>query len=488
MEFEILRSALVEAGAARLGRLAFPGRRPIDTPNFFAATSRGVVPHLTPDNLVRHDDLVRGTYLAFEDFIERSQRNPKRVPPLLQAAARFPPPPSSSSPSAAQPQRRPLHAFCALPDAVPAVLGPRRVPAAANQLGNGPDSVSVFTSTGVQTLTTAAYAEAVVALRPDVVVAMADLAWSPVAPGGKRAARMADRTEDWMVGLRRRLLEQHQQSNLLSSTAVFAPTLPVPHPVQWDYLRSLSEDMLDLARGLAVYDVDIIPDLPTYPGLAALPRLSLDVPATPHHVLRQVSLGVDVVLLPMVNTASEAGVAFAFTFPAPPPPPTTTTNSAAAAAAARILPLAVDLTLPEHATSLSPLSPGCTCPACDTHHAAYLHHLLAAREMLAWTLLQLHNHHVAAAFFAGIRASLAAGTFEHDLADFAARYEPDMPDGKGERPRARGYAAGRTQQQPDEPAPQKLNRPAWGNLGAVAAAAQQQQQQQQADEAVTASA
>ncbi|KLU90013.1 tRNA-guanine transglycosylase, partial [Magnaporthiopsis poae ATCC 64411] len=106
MEFEILRSALVEASAARLGRLALPGRRPIDTPNFFAATSRGVVPHLTPDNLVRHDDLVRGTYLAFEDFIERSQRNPKRVPPLLQAAARFPwpppPPPSSSSSSQSQ--------------------------------------------------------------------------------------------------------------------------------------------------------------------------------------------------------------------------------------------------------------------------------------------------------------------------------------------------------------------------------------------------
>ncbi|KAL8382998.1 hypothetical protein RB595_006662 [Gaeumannomyces hyphopodioides] len=486
MEFEILRSALVEAGAARLGRLAFPGRRRIDTPNFFAATSRGVVPHLTPDNLARHDDLVRGAYLAFEDFIERSQRNPNRVPPLLQAAARFPPP--SPSPSASQPPRRPLHAFCALPDAAPVVLGPRRVPAAANQLGNGPDSVSVFTSTGVQTLTTAAYADAVVALRPDVVVPMADLAWSPVAPGGKRAARMADRTDDWMVGLRRRLLEQHQQSGLLSSTAVFAPTLPVPHAVQWDYLRSLSEDMLDFVSGLAVYDVDIIPDLPAYPGLAALPRLSFDVPATPHHILRQVSLGVDVVLLPVVNTASEAGVAFTFAFPAPPPPPPPPPTSSTAAAAEQILPLAVDLTLPEHTTSLTPLSPGCTCPACATHHAAYLHHLLAAREMLAWTLLQLHNHHVSAAFFAGIRASLAAGTFERDAADFAARYEPDMPEGRGERPRVRGYAAGRTQQQPDEPAPQKLNRPAWGKLGAVAAEAAAAAQGPQVDGTVAATA
>ncbi|KAL8351964.1 hypothetical protein RB601_002334 [Gaeumannomyces tritici] len=470
MEFEILRSALVEAGAARLGRLAFPGRRRIDTPNFFAATSRGVVPHLTPDNLARHDDLVGGAYLAFEDFIERSQRNPGRVPPLLQAAARFPP--------------RPLHAFCALPAAVPVVLGPRRVPAAANQLGNGPDSVSVFTSTGVQALTTAAYADAVVALRPDVVVPMADLAWSPVAPGGKRAARMADRTDDWMVGLRRRLLEQHERDGLLSSTAVFAPTLPVPHAVQWDYLRSLSEDMLDFVHGLAVYDVDIIPDLPAYPGLAALPRLSLDVPATPHHILRQVSLGVDVVLLPTINTASEAGVAYTFVFPAPPPSPTP---------AEQILPLAVDLTLPEHTTSLAPLSPGCACPACATHHAAYLHHLLAAREMLAWTLLQLHNHHVCAAFFAGVRASLAAGTFERDAADFAARYEPDVPEGRGERPRVRGYAAGRTQQQPDEPAPQKLNRPAWGKLGAVAAdaaaaAAAVAGQESQADGAVAATA
>ena len=53
MMFEILSAALKEgaSAAARLGRLAFPGRRPIDTPNFIAVTSRGTLPHVTPDNI-----------------------------------------------------------------------------------------------------------------------------------------------------------------------------------------------------------------------------------------------------------------------------------------------------------------------------------------------------------------------------------------------------------------------------------------------------
>lgn len=63
--FEIL-SATADGAAARLGRLALGGRRRLETPGFVAVTSRGAVPHLTPDNLARHTS-VDAAYMALED-------------------------------------------------------------------------------------------------------------------------------------------------------------------------------------------------------------------------------------------------------------------------------------------------------------------------------------------------------------------------------------------------------------------------------------
>lgn len=66
MRFEILKSIASDGSTARLGRLALPKRPVLETPNFFAITSRGVVPHLTPDNIARYGSFP-GTYMAMED-------------------------------------------------------------------------------------------------------------------------------------------------------------------------------------------------------------------------------------------------------------------------------------------------------------------------------------------------------------------------------------------------------------------------------------
>lgn len=66
MRFEVLKGALKDGVAARVGRLAFAGRLPIDTPNFIGITSRGTVPHLTPDNVGKHLQTT-GAYMALED-------------------------------------------------------------------------------------------------------------------------------------------------------------------------------------------------------------------------------------------------------------------------------------------------------------------------------------------------------------------------------------------------------------------------------------
>lgn len=51
---------------ARLGRLTMPSRTALDTPHYVALTSRGVVPHLTPDNTLSETH-INGVYVALED-------------------------------------------------------------------------------------------------------------------------------------------------------------------------------------------------------------------------------------------------------------------------------------------------------------------------------------------------------------------------------------------------------------------------------------
>ncbi|KAK3359829.1 tRNA-guanine(15) transglycosylase-like protein [Lasiosphaeria hispida] len=436
MVFEVLKAAIIDGSAARLGRMALAGRRSVDTPNYLAVTSRGVVPHMTPDNVGKHLHSA-GVYMALEDFIERPQQYSKRPTPIYDT-------PTSQG-------RRPLHSFTAMPPEFMTVLGARRIPAVLSPMGNSNASISIFTSTGYQVLTTKEYQTAVETLRPDIAIPLADLTHGPITPTSKRALRMAERTDEW---LKNWFAAEDASADELRQrdVAIFAPVLPVSYSIQWEYLERLSEDLSTRIAGLAVYDPDVLPDLLSdYANLAALPRLSVSAPTTPHHILRQISLGLDAFILPFVNLVSDAGIAMTFTFP---PSPTATPS---------LLPLGVDLSSPSYKTSLAPPSPGCTCYACTAHHAAYIHHLLAAREMLGWTLLQTHNHAVVAAFFASVRAALAQGevAFEDAARQFALRYEPEFPAGTGERPRARGYqfkgeAGGEVKP--------KLNKPAWGKL------------------------
>lgn len=350
-------------------------------------------------------------------MVEKSQKTVTKIP----AVARVP----------ATDGKR-LHAFTALSPQSLTVLGPRRNPAVKCASGNNDAFINIFTSNGFQALTNTEYIAALDTLKPDIAISLADMDYTTSSKTttskshAKGIHRMCNRTEDWLAGLQRALDSSKLQT---SGTALFAPTLPAPLSIQWAYLSRLAEEdeLRGALSGLAVYDVDLLPDIDQrYPTLTSLPRLSLDNPSSPHEILRQIGLGADLFLLPMLNAVSDAGVAMAFTFP----PPADTTE---------LLSLGTDLTDPANTTSLAPLHDYCSCYTCTTHHRAYLHHLLNAREMLAWTLLQIHNHHMLTTFFTNIRASISNGTFEVDCKAFHRAYEAELPAGLGTRPRARGY-------------------------------------------------
>lgn len=267
-----------------------------------------------------------------------------------------------------------------------------------------------------------------------------------------------------------------------TGAALFAPTLPVPYATQWQYLNRLAElagageDEDGSAKGrkpaisgLAVYDVDLMPDLHAdyADSLVPLPCLSLHPAVTPHQILRQVGLGIDIMLLPAVTDASEQGLSYTFNWEA-----TNEGSEEQQKVAAQEeneggarLPLAMDLTDPVFKMDTRPLRPGCPCGACTVHHRAYIHHLLDAREMLAWTLLQIHNHHVMNELFAGIRKTLAeegVAGFRKRKRQFEMLYETDMPVGRATRPRLRGY-----QVKTDVVVGAPLNKPQWGRLEEV---------------------
>ncbi|KAI0402004.1 tRNA-guanine transglycosylase [Xylaria palmicola] len=440
--FKILKAAVGDGVGARLGTLSLPKRRPLETPNFVGLTARGAVPHLTPD--VVKDTEIGGVYMALEDFMEMNKA--RTSPPLLDMKSEHP---------------DPLHAFTATPSQIFTIMGARRHPAIYSPLGNSKDSISIFTSTGFQKLKKEAYRQSIDAIRPDVVIALADMTYSQTTTfvetkrrtnvtSSKRQVRMAERTEDWLAEF---LGSSEDGSQGRISPSVFASLLPLSYATQWEYFNRLEQDFATRLSGLAVYDVDILPDLSNHGALVPLPRLSLHYTATPHEILRQIHLGIDVFTVSFLNNISDAGVALSFTFL----PPSDSGDG--------IQPLGIDMWSSEHETSVKPLVEGCKCYACTKHHRAYLHHLLNAKEMLGWTLLQAHNHQVVSDFFAGVRASLAAGpgAFERGYDDFARIYDPELPAGTGTRPRARGYNF------KSRGGDDRLNPPTWEHYGATAA-------------------
>jgi queuine tRNA-ribosyltransferase subunit QTRTD1 len=337
----------------------------------------------------------------------------------------------------------PLHTFTALPKSLPSLLAPRRTPAVSAPNGNSNTAISIFTSTGFQILSNKLYISYIEKLCPDIAIALADVPHGAL-PGTKRVAKMGDRTQEWLSQLLNEKLEKQ---------VVFAPVLPIDFLDQSEYLNHIADELADEISGLAFYDSNLLPDIPATTSVTKLPRLSLDEPSSPCQILRQVSLGMDVFTVPFIGFATDAGIALTFRFPAPLRTDATTLNGSAT------LPLGIDMWSASHSTSLTPLSPSCKCYTCTSHHRAYIQHLLSAKEMLGWVLLQIHNHHILSEFFSSIRESIKAGTFEVDCNEFAKVYESELPEKSGQGPRARGYHF--KSEGPSEP---KKNKAAWGNL------------------------
>lgn len=430
--FEIIRKC--GDSLARRGVYRVAGRQAIATPGFLAPTSRGVVPHLTPDNIERLKDSFAGFSVAAEDFLDRLPQEEKI--PFMKG----------------EDMRRLL----SVPTHLPIIASPRRSSPVAVSIPNTNDTISIMTSEGTKKMPLESYFNFIDGFNPDVVLAPPDLPnLSPGGkPGGNRIRKMANRTEKWLnITLERN-----------THRPVFAVVLPsVPTATQKEYLKYVSEKK-DQLSGLSFWGTEDYMRLAarqqgqrrdesqkeeTNPedvgriieenGLDSLPKFYALGSETPQEILDKVQQGMDLFQGDCCTQFTDAGIALDFTFP----PPRLETK----------LPLGSNIWDEQYTTDMSQLSTVST--ATGSHNKAYVHHLLKAREMTSWVLLQMNNMNVLTQFFQGIQQSIENNTFETDHAQFLAIYGDvssaksfrDQYKGKSTGPTARGYAVGHLEQE-----------------------------------------
>ncbi|KAJ5665246.1 uncharacterized protein N7477_007694 [Penicillium maclennaniae] len=405
MNFSILSSA-APVLAPRVGTLAIPGRQAIATPHFVPLTTRGAVSHIAHD-MVRKGTAINSLFIGLEDFIEKKHPAPLYKTPVA-------------------PGESPLRRFICAPDDMTIILAPRRFPSIPCPPTNTESSVAVLTSVGFRQLSAQQYVEAIQKLQPDIAIGLADIVTAKP-PGARRRGKMVDRTHAFTRDALAQLYGSSVTEDKMSKAAYFAPVLPLENAQQSLYLEDLETEFRDHLSGLALYESTSLGFIPETMG--HLPRLLLSEPVTPHEILREISLGADLLTVPLIGACSDAGIALDFVFPA----------QASTEESGDPQPLGIDLWPSKHAKDTSPFKVGCECYACRHHHRAYLNHLLAAKEMTAWVLLQLHNHHIMDQFFAGVRDSIERGTFEEDVYAFNCAYDSELPSRSGEGPRLRGH-------------------------------------------------
>jgi queuine tRNA-ribosyltransferase len=70
-----------------------------------------------------------------------------------------------------------------------------------------------------------------------------------------------------------------------------------------------------------------------------------------------------------------------------------------------------------------PIEDGCDCYACRNFSRAYLRHLIMSKEMLAGTLLSIHNLRMLVRLVGQMRNAILEGTFENFANQFLEQYE-----------------------------------------------------------------
>jgi queuine tRNA-ribosyltransferase len=71
----------------------------------------------------------------------------------------------------------------------------------------------------------------------------------------------------------------------------------------------------------------------------------------------------------------------------------------------------------------SPIDETCDCYTCKTFTRAYIRHLIVAKELLAGTLLSIHNLRALIRLMGQIRTSITDGSFESRVPELLSQWQ-----------------------------------------------------------------
>ncbi|KAE9408300.1 tRNA-guanine transglycosylase [Gymnopus androsaceus JB14] len=395
------------------------GKPKISTPGILTCTSRGIVPHLSNDN-VKRTRAIRWVHVSFESFLEHSPP----IPTLLQ-------PQHGDKPR--------LNSFLGLDENDYLLSMSLRDPSDGREMpANTNTYVTANCIRGVRRVTPHDWQEYVRSLKPDIAFSLSDIPFTPPSYSQKRITKSIERSALWLQGLLGALsasspmlfVQMAGGASIPARKAFSDSLLEVVHGKDADAIHP----MKSLDEGVAGYVFDLVPlrlALAPDESICTLLQASLrPLPRTkprlvtsacgPHEMLRLIrDVGVDLFDTQWAQRAADVGVALDFGFPV-----------AIAGGQQQLHDLGYNLYDDKYRRDFTSLGIGCTCPSCSPYsipadeiirHSsidapsttlagahqpytkAYLHHLLHTHEMSAHTLLVMHNMTVMERFFEGVR-------------------------------------------------------------------------------------
>ncbi|CAH1389585.1 unnamed protein product [Nezara viridula] len=275
---------------------------------------------------------------------------------------------------------------------------------------NSKEQISVWSNTGRVAVNADKYMDIIETFQPDFYQALSN--GDTHSDSSKKKTQKVMDSSDKLLD---KCLERHQSSLALKSISIFG-NIEGGYDVD---LRKLSAQVVSskpvdgfIINGLHNNgpDVEKLNLKKVAPLLeAVMKHLPEDKPRIihgcwrPEHVLKMVDMGIDIFDSSLVYITTERKSAFIFQYFEVPVEESRTESFDECSI------LEINLEDKSYKEDFRPILEDCTCLSCRKHSRAYIHHLIMNKELLASTLLMLHNLHHYMLFFNSIRTAASKG-------------------------------------------------------------------------------
>ncbi|KAL4157726.1 hypothetical protein PRNP1_003511 [Phytophthora ramorum] len=359
------------------------------TPCYLPPSIAGNVPHLTPDNCSRVQDLTAQVV----DFADISS--------LVQLAT----------------HTRPFRELLNVADYA-LVLSARDYISESNPPSSRATGFMIETSGGRRAVSIEEFMQATELLQPQLVVPLADEISSEKGRNRHRAA--VQTSLEWLDACQALNSSGTPMCGVVvggndQTLRQMSAAETCKRDIQAVLLSGLGS-CTDRAERLQLIDA-VVDEL----SPASLPRVVTGI-GHPLDVLDAVNRGIDAFVSPYPASVTKAGSALVFWTSDDEDGISASERNAERERSGGVLHLRES----RYATDFGPLVAGCDCFACQKYTRAYIHHLLNVREMLGDILLYLHNLQHYYRFFREIRTAIDTDSFAAFHAEFASKFEEKL--------------------------------------------------------------